>query len=195
MLRHYDRATHHYFVPGTNTFRNMCDLLAGMKANLTPGRKGAVAQRGLRPRGLCDFASRSGSQGGCMWMNVDGVAEKGEFMWVKIHLHPRSCRFIHVYPHKKFISGMSQRATILGCFCVLQRISACLAYFSLNIFSEPMNNKGTKTRRNSFNRRKRSEQSSTAWSLLPSVEVRCNSQLIPTYSSLFQHIYFSDRCG
>ena len=87
---------------------------------------------------------------------------------------------------------MSQRATILGCFCVLQRISACLAYFSLNIFSEPMNNKGTKTRRNSFNRRERSEQSSAPCSLLPPVEVRRHSQLIPTYSSLFQHIFCPD---
>ena len=102
MLRHYDRATHHYFVPGTNTFRNMCDLLAGMKANLTPGRKGAVAQRGLRPRGRCDFASRSGSQGGCMWMNVDGVAEKGEFMWMKIHVHPPTSTYMQVHPHKMF---------------------------------------------------------------------------------------------
>ena len=34
-------------------------------------------------------------------MNVDDRAKNHEFMWMTIHLHPRSCRFIHI----KIFSG------------------------------------------------------------------------------------------
>ena len=40
--------------------------------------------------------------GGCMWMNVDGLAKNREFMWMTIHLHPPSSTFMQVHSHQKY---------------------------------------------------------------------------------------------
>jgi hypothetical protein len=34
-------------------------------------------------------------------MNVDDRAKNREFMWMTIHLHPRSSTFVQVHPHKR----------------------------------------------------------------------------------------------
>ena len=82
------------------------------------------------------------------------------------------------------------RADTLRHWPFFQRISAYSAYFRINVFFLSMNHEGAKTGRNSFNMSKRSERSFSPWSLLPPVEVRPHSQLIPAYSSLFQRIIF-----
>ena len=43
-------------------------------------------------------------EGGCICTNMDDAAVEGEFMWMMIHLHPPASTFMHVHPHKKFIS-------------------------------------------------------------------------------------------
>jgi len=48
-------------------------------------------------------------EGGCICTNMDDAAVEGEFMWMMIHLHPPASTFMHVHPHKKFISRVNHR--------------------------------------------------------------------------------------
>jgi hypothetical protein len=70
---------------------------------------------------------------------VDEIAKKGEFMWMKIHVHPPTSTYMQVHPHKMF-------------------------------FGRPIGHRIAQT--------------------IARLAQPSNFQLIPTYSNIFQRIFF-----